>query len=51
MGNELSIVIMMSVSGILMSAITYSVGFREGEREGFQKGKSIARHASSRVNS
>jgi hypothetical protein len=48
-GNELSIIIMMSVSAILMSAITYSVGFREGEREGFLKGKAIARHASNRV--
>jgi hypothetical protein len=49
--NELSIVVMMSITCILMSAITYSVGFREGEREGFLKGKSIARHASTRVNS
>ena len=41
----------MSVATILWSAITYSVGFREGDREGFLKGKSIARHASTRVNS
>jgi hypothetical protein len=49
MVNELSIVIMMSVSAILMSAITYSVGFKEGRREGYTRGRSVSRHISAKA--
>jgi hypothetical protein len=44
--NELSIVVFMSVSTVLISAITYSVGFKEGNREGYTRGRSINRHIS-----
>jgi hypothetical protein len=46
MANELSIIVMMSISGILISAITYSVGFKEGNREGYTRGRSVSRHIS-----
>jgi hypothetical protein len=49
MVNELSIVVMMSITAILMSVITYSVGFREGEREGYLKGRSVSRHISAKA--
>jgi hypothetical protein len=51
MGNDFAIIIIMSVASILLSAGTYAVGFKEGERTGFLKGRAISRHASSRVNS
>ena len=43
--NELSIVVVMSIAAILWAAMTYSVGYREGQREGFKRGRSISRHA------
>jgi hypothetical protein len=47
MANELSIIVMMSISGILISAITYSVGFKEGSREGYTRGRAVSRHIAS----
>lgn len=42
--NEISIVIVMSIAAILWAAITYSVGYKEGERVGFSRGRAISRH-------
>jgi hypothetical protein len=47
--NELSIVIAMTVACILWSAMSYSVGYKEGEREGFKRGRAISRHAAKDV--
>jgi hypothetical protein len=44
--NELSIVVFMTVAGILWAAISYSVGYKEGQREGFTRGRAISRHIS-----
>ena len=43
--NEASIVIMMLVAGALWAVMSYSVGFKEGERQGFTRGRAISRHA------
>ena len=43
--NEASIVIVMLLAGALWSVMSYSVGFKEGERQGFTRGRAIARHA------
>ena len=42
--TELSIVIFMTVAAILWSAISYSVGYKEGERHGFTRGRAVSRH-------
>jgi hypothetical protein len=47
--NELSIVIFMLVAGILWSAMSYSVGYKEGQREGFKRGRAVSRHAAKDV--
>ena len=47
--NELSIVVFMSVAAILWAAITYSVGYREGERRGYSRGRAVSRHAAKDV--
>jgi hypothetical protein len=49
--NELSIVIFMIIAGALWALMAYSVGFKEGERQGYSRGRAVSRHASSRVNS
>jgi hypothetical protein len=49
--NELSIVIFMIIAGALWAVMAYSVGFKEGERQGYSRGRAVSRHASSRVNS
>ena len=47
--NELSIVIAMSIGAILWSAMSYSVGYKEGQREGFKRGRAVSRHAAKDV--
>ena len=49
--NEASIVIIMLIAGALWSVMSYSVGFKEGERQGYARGRAISRHASSQVKS
>ena len=43
--NELSIVIFMVIAGALWAVMAYSVGFKEGQRQGYSKGRAVARHA------
>ena len=43
--NELSIVITMVIAGALWSVMAYSVGFKEGERQGYTRGLAVARNA------
>jgi formate hydrogenlyase subunit 3/multisubunit Na+/H+ antiporter MnhD subunit len=43
--NELSIIVMMLIAGILWAAMSYSVGYKEGQREGFKRGRAVSRHA------
>lgn len=38
---------MMTLAAILWAAITYSVGYKEGERVGFTRGRAVSRHISS----
>jgi hypothetical protein len=47
--NELSIIVMMLIAGILWSAMSYSVGYKEGQREGFKRGRAVSRHAAKDV--
>ena len=49
--NELSIVIFMIIAGALWALMAYSVGFKEGERQGYSRGRAVSRHASSQVKS
>jgi hypothetical protein len=49
--NEISIVIFMVIAGALWALMAYSIGFKEGERQGYSKGRAISRHASSQVKS
>jgi hypothetical protein len=43
--NEASIVIMCVIAGALWAVMSYSVGFREGERQGYIRGRAVSRHA------
>jgi hypothetical protein len=47
--NELSIIVMMLIAGILWAAMSYSVGYKEGQREGFKRGRAVSRHAAKEV--
>jgi hypothetical protein len=47
--NELSIIVMMLIAGILWAAMSYLVGYKEGQREGFKRGRAVSRHASREV--
>ena len=43
--DEASIIIGMFIAGALWSIMAYSVGFKEGERQGYTRGRAVARHA------
>jgi hypothetical protein len=47
--SELSIIVMMSIGGILWAVMSYSVGYKEGQREGFKRGRAVSRHAAKEV--
>jgi hypothetical protein len=44
--NEASIVIFMVIAGAFWSIMSYSVGFREGQRQGYTRGRAVSRHIS-----
>jgi hypothetical protein len=46
MGNEFALIIIMSVASILLSATSYSWGFKDGKRQGYAKGRAVGRHIS-----
>jgi hypothetical protein len=47
--NELSIFISMVIVAILWALVAYSIGYRKGHYDGYNRGKSVARHASSKA--
>jgi hypothetical protein len=42
--NEASIVIFMIIAGALWAVMSYSVGFKEGQRQGYTRGRAVSRH-------
>ena len=44
--NEATIVIAMVIGGALWAVMSYSVGFREGQRQGYTRGRAVSRHIS-----
>ena len=42
--NELSIVIFMIIAGAFWSVMSYAVGFKEGQRQGYTRGRAVSRH-------
>ena len=39
----------MTIAGFLWAVVAYSVGYKEGHRDGYLRGKAVTRHASSKV--
>ena len=46
--NEISIFISMVIIAIMWALVAYSIGYRKGHYDGYNRGKSVARHASSK---
>ena len=44
--NEISIVVFMVIAGFLWAVMAYSVGFKEGQRQGYTRGRAVSRHIS-----
>jgi hypothetical protein len=42
--NEISIVITCLIAGTLWAVMAYSVGYREGQRQGYTRGRAVSRH-------
>ena len=47
--SELGLFVLMAIAGILWAVMSYSVGYREGQREGFKRGRAVSRHDSKEV--
>jgi hypothetical protein len=43
--SEIGLFFIMAIAAILWALMSYSVGYKEGQREGFKRGRAIARHA------
>jgi hypothetical protein len=46
--NEISLFVLMLIACFLWALVSYSVGFKEGQREGYQRGRSVSRHISAK---
>ncbi len=44
--NELSIVVFMTIAGAFWAVMSYAVGFKEGQRQGYTRGRAVSRHIS-----
>lgn len=44
--NEATIVIAMVIAGALWAVMSYAVGFKEGQRQGYTRGRAVSRHIS-----
>jgi hypothetical protein len=44
--NEITIVIFMVIAGALWAVMAYAVGFKEGQRQGYTRGRAVSRHIS-----
>ena len=42
--NEISIVITCLIAGTLWAVMAYSVGYKEGQRQGYTRGRAVSRH-------
>jgi hypothetical protein len=47
--SEIGLFVLMAIACILWAVCSYSVGYKEGQREGFKRGRAIARHAAKEV--
>lgn len=47
--SEIGLFLMTAFAGVLWSLVTYTIGYKNGQADGYQRGKSIARHASSKA--
>ena len=47
--SEIGLFVLMLIGCILWSIVSYSVGFKEGQREGYQRGRSVSRHISAKA--
>ena len=47
--SEIGLFVLMAIACILWAVVSYSVGFKEGQREGYQRGRSVSRHISAKA--
>ena len=47
--SELGIFLMMLLACVLWSIVTYTIGYKQGHYEGYNRGKSVGRHMSAKV--
>jgi hypothetical protein len=47
--SEVGLFVFMAIACILWAICSYSVGYKEGHRDGYNRGKTIGRHASSKA--
>jgi ammonia channel protein AmtB len=46
--SEIGLFVLMAIACILWAVVSYSMGFKEGQREGYRRGRSVSRHISAK---
>ncbi|CAB4163275.1 hypothetical protein UFOVP801_14 [uncultured Caudovirales phage] len=46
--SEIGLFFLTAFAGVLWSIVTYTIGYKQGHYEGYQRGKSVGRHISAK---
>ena len=47
--SEIGLFFLTAFAGVLWSIVTYTIGYKNGHSEGYQRGKSVGRHISAQA--
>ena len=47
--SEIGLFFLTAFAGVLWSLVTYTIGYKNGHADGYQRGKAVGRHASSQA--
>jgi hypothetical protein len=47
--SEIGLFFLTAFAGVLWSLVTYTIGYKNGHLEGYQRGKSVGRHISAKA--
>jgi hypothetical protein len=47
--SEIGLFFLTAFAGVLWSLVTYTIGYKNGHADGYQRGKSVGRHVSAKA--
>jgi len=49
MSNEIGLFVLMAIACILWALMSYAIGYKEGHKDGYNRGKAVSRHISAQA--